>query len=316
MRASITDRRWFHNPLSDRRGLAIALSLLILFLMATLILDFNFATRADLRAAGYFRDDQKAYLLARSAVDAARAVLRDDAIRSPSYDALSEFWATPLPAYPLGGGLLSGTIIDEGGKFNLNALVNERGFREEGWDRILRRLLELKEIPADRVDAIVDWIDADTNPLPHGAEDDYYQSLNPPYPGKNGPMETLSELRRVKDFDDDTFRQLSPYLTVYPQRGEKKININTADPLLIEALDARIDASLVQRVIDNRPWDHPNKLGDLLGNTYNDVLPYITVKSQIYRIESEGKVQETIKRVTAVVQRRGSRLPFLYYRVE
>ena len=303
-----------HNFESDERGIAILLSLLILFLLVTLILDFDYETRADLRAAGNFRDDQKAYLLAQSAVNAARAVLRDDAIHSPAYDANTEFWATPLPAYTVGDGTLTGAITDETGKFNLNVLANPRtGGLDQKRYLILRRLFENLDLDPDKVDAIVDWIDNGDEPMPRGAENDYYQSLNPPYSCKNAPMETISELHRIKGFDDETFKKVAPFLTVY---GDDKINANTADPLLIEALDERIDQPLAERVVANRPWENAQKLKDLLGATYVDVLPYIKVSSNVFLIQAEGKVNDTIKRITAVVQRNGTSLPFLYYRVE
>jgi type II secretory pathway component PulK len=130
-------------------------------------------------------------------------------------------------------------------------------------------------------------------------------------------METLSELHRVKGFDDETYEKVAPYLTVYPVSGDAgQINVNTAPLALIQALDERIDEALARRAIDNRPWDNPQKMKDLLGATYNDVLPYLTVRSQVFSIQAEGKVNDTIKRISAVVQRAGTNLPFLYYRVE
>ncbi len=47
-------------------------------------------------------------------------------------------------------------------------------------------------------DAILDWIDADAQPRPLGAENDYYAGLERPYAPRNGLPECLEELLLVK----------------------------------------------------------------------------------------------------------------------
>lgn len=312
---SIANCGSFYNRISNQRGIAIVLSLLILFLLVTLILDLDYNTRADLRSAGNFRDDQKAYLLAQSAVNAARAVIMDD--RSPKYDALTEFWAMPLPAYAVGDGVLTGAITDEMGKFNLNSFGTTRSVKMEQNKKILQRLFELLEVDPYKVDAIIDWVDKGDDPLTHGAEEGYYQSLDPPYQSKNGQMDTLSELHRIKGFDDKTYRAVAPYLTVYGNREIRTINMNTASPYLIQALDEGIDENQAERVIENRPWESKIKLKPILGDTvYANIQELIDIKSFVFSIKAEGKVNDTIKLIQAVVKREKKNLTFLYYRVE
>ena len=45
---------------------------------------------------------------------------------------------------------------------------------------------------------MLDWIDPDNNQHVGGAESDYYESLDPPYQAKDGPMDDLSELLLVR----------------------------------------------------------------------------------------------------------------------
>lgn len=47
-------------------------------------------------------------------------------------------------------------------------------------------------------DSILDWIDEDDEPREYGAEVDYYMTLEPAYAPKNGPLDTVEELLRVK----------------------------------------------------------------------------------------------------------------------
>ncbi|MEW6778256.1 MAG: hypothetical protein AB1405_18305, partial [Bdellovibrionota bacterium] len=54
-----------------------------------------------------------------------------------------------------------------------------------------------------------------------GAENNDYALLDEPYQARNGPMESVGELRLVKGMTTEIYRKIAPYLTVYP--------LNTAD---------------------------------------------------------------------------------------
>jgi general secretion pathway protein K len=312
----------------DERGFALLLSLLVILLLTVLILELDFQARADLRAAGNFRDDLKAFYLARSAVSAGEAILKEDLRFSNKYDGLDELWAYPVPEYPLGDGVLSGSIVDEAGKFNLNFLIdkNGRGTRAgtevETKQKQLRRLFELLEMNPDLVDAIIDWIDKDSDPFSSfGAEDETYRRLDPPYFAKNAPFDTLEELHMVKGITDDVYRKIAPYLTVY---GEGKINVNTADTLILQSLDIGegIDESIAGRLIENRPYEQDTAkfLERLPADVKNRLVTSqaskgIDVRSSFFSITAEGKVQNTRKIVRAVI-RRSSPMELLYFKVE
>lgn len=53
------------------------------------------------------------------------------------------------------------------------------------------------------VNSIHDWIDPDKATRVDGAEDDYYQTYDPPFNAKNGPIDDMSELLLVKGINDD-----------------------------------------------------------------------------------------------------------------
>jgi type II secretory pathway component PulK len=59
-------------------------------------------------------------------------------------------------------------------------------------------LMALPSMTETVADSILDWLDADDEPREYGAESDYYASLDPPYACKNGPLDTVEELLRVK----------------------------------------------------------------------------------------------------------------------
>jgi hypothetical protein len=93
-------------------------------------------------------------------------------------------------------------LEDESARLNLAALLEwER--RTPGAAR--RALLNLPGIDEPTADAILDWIDADSQPRPQGAEDDYYGGLEPPYAARNGAPLVPEELLLIKGV---TYEQL------------------------------------------------------------------------------------------------------------
>jgi len=75
-------------------------------------------------------------------------------------------------------------LIDEGSKLNLNTVTQEM-------------LEQLPGMTADLAAAIIDWRDTDDTVTLGGAETDTYQRNRPAYRCKNGPFESVDELRLV-----------------------------------------------------------------------------------------------------------------------
>ncbi len=76
---------------------------------------------------------------------------------------------------------------DEAGKINLNTADADV-------------LLALPNMTSGLVDCLMDYIDADSDTRPEGAEQDYYDQLASPYQIANAPLTTLDELLLVKGF--------------------------------------------------------------------------------------------------------------------
>lgn len=85
-------------------------------------------------------------------------------------------------------------ISDESGKINLNSL-SSLGLDEA---QQLTLLMSLPDMTEEIADAILDYLDEDDEVRLDGAEYDYYLSLVPPYEPKNGPLDSLDELLRVR----------------------------------------------------------------------------------------------------------------------
>lgn len=301
------------------RGLALVLTLLVLVLLVTSILEFDRSTRTAMKAAGNFRDGMKAFHLAASGVAAAQAVLKDDMIKT-RIDDLTELWATSYPPYPVGDGTVALAIQDEGGKIYINGLITNTGkIREEGRKQ-LQQLFELKGLDPSLVDAIADWLDWDGIPEPRGAEDAYYQGLDHPYACRNARIETLSELHLVKGITDEVYRAISPYLTVYPnpQGGvEHRINVNTADPFVLQTIpytengvtQTLLTAEEAENIAAARPFSkvvpEVNNVPGVDAAKISKIASQLAVTSQAFSIYSEGEANGVKKSVIAVAERVG-----------
>ena len=299
---------------ADERGVALLLSLLILALLVALILEFDAEARREYREAAAFRDNFKASMLTRAAIQAARAVLQQDFLRDKmtgeQYDGPADLWAMPIKNYAIGDGLLSAQIQDERGKLNLNDLAANTGDELQKKTRIQRvkRLFELLQINPDLADALVDWIDQDDIPQPAGAESLYYQSQKPAYRAANGPLPSLGDLRLVKGFTPDIVDRLARYVTVYPQEGGAPVNLNTADPIVIQALDPEITQTVAMEIVQSRPFKTKVDL-DRVGN-FQAIGAKLRASPDGYDIKSEYfsasmsiTVNESTKTAFAVLQR-------------
>lgn len=303
---------------ADERGVALLLALLVVTLLVALILEFDAEARREYREAAAFRDNFKASMLTRAAVQAARAVLQQDVLHDKQtgqkFDAPTDLWAMPIKNYAIGDGFLSAQIYDERGKLNLNdfiATANDQIKSKTTTERV-RRLFELLQLNPDLVDALIDWIDQDDNPRPAGAESAYYQSQRPAYRAANERLQSLADLRLIKGFTPDIIDRLSPYVTVYPLDGTAPININTADPLVIQSLDAGITQSMATEIVQGRPYktkEDLNRIGSFeeIGTKLRSSGSIYDVRSDYFSARLAITVNESTKTALTVLRREGDK---------
>lgn len=200
-----------------RRGLV-----LIIVLVAVVFLSLGAYTFTDLMVAHRQSSDLagkqlQARMCVDSGVDAVRLLLRQDPqtvtdsggfFDNPTkFKALNVIYAeTPedrgnvtiiAPNIDDEGGLVGVRygLEDESTRLNLNTLVKVDTMQPGAGRQMLMALPQMTE---DVADAILDWLDADSEAREQGAEADHYSGLNPPYAPKNGPLDTVEELLLVR----------------------------------------------------------------------------------------------------------------------
>lgn len=235
----------------EQRGAAVITAMLIVALAATTASFMMWQNYLWLRQVENLDDQAQARWIARAAINWGRAVLEED---KREVDHNGEQWATLLPPLAAEGGTVAGTIRDAQGLFNLNNLVRN-GKVSQNDVVILTRLMIALEIDPTLINALLDWMDEDSEvTYPGGAEDMQYLALDPPYRAANRMLNDVSDLYRVQGFGQDQVERLRPFVVALPLATT--INVNTAPAEVLAALCAGL------------PLAEAKKLVELRGNAY------------------------------------------------
>jgi general secretion pathway protein K len=241
------------NPMDihgRQRGVALVTALLVVSLATVAAVAMATRFQVDMRRTGNLLNGEQAYAYAMAAESWAYVILRRD-LADNQHDSLDEDWSTALPPIPVEGGFVNGRIEDLQGRFNVNNLVDDEG----GVDAIqldyYKRLLEILDLEPALAPALQDWIDADIiATFPDGAEDNEYLLADLPYRAGNRSLADISELRLIKGYTPEVLAVLVPHITALPDTTA--ININTATPLVLQALHAELDESDIEQLITDR----------------------------------------------------------------
>lgn len=232
-----------------QRGVAVvmAMGVVALAAIAAAAMLASQSTWSRYAALGAEHDQAKA--LVHAGVDWGRAVLSDDR-RMSSADHLGEPWALRLPPVPVDNGELAGRIDDAQGAFNLNNLA-VKGVVSATHVEQFQRLLRVLDLPEALAASLTDWIDADNEPQPQGgAEDGYYQSLQPAGLAANRALTDVAELALVRGFDDAVRARLQPFVVALPVFTA--VNVNTAAPEVLVAVVQGLDLDAARALVAQR----------------------------------------------------------------
>lgn len=320
-----SERMMRKHRIKKEGGSALLLTLLVITILTGLTLAFSEESAMELDLASYAKDSHHAYEMARSGVNLALAMLHQD--KDQDMDSHREAWARfgtdPFPDELPEDIHFSGSITDESGKININALIDEEGKIDMLREAQLRRLFRTLNLVEEMADPLFDWLDEDDVQRLEGAESDFYQGLSSPYRCPNGPLITIGQLFLVKGMYEvngsDDNRKLLDYLTIY---SDGKVNINTAPKEVLECLSNKMDTTIAEAIVAFRRDGDFTKKEDLRkvpgmdDALYKLVKPWITIKSSAVSIESQGKCRGAVGRIRAIVQRNEKGPRVIYWKVQ
>jgi len=333
------------------RGSALIVVVWVIGLLSLLVTSFAFDAHLEARITSYYRKRTKATYLAQSGIEIARLLMaKQTTINMAGSAELEEDLDDPWysDARQLAGGSGVSLVREYGdGEINLD-ILSERARRnvnslrlEEEWEPIL----EVADIPEELwpslIESFLDWSDKDEEARTDGAEtEDYYETLTPPYRARNGQLDAVEELLKIKGFShaivnggvlDPKAEEpvivsgLKDLLTAF---GDAKINANEAPRRVLMTLpdpsgdaDLVADAIIMERTIgmDNiESVDDSRFTSDAdLYHRVPDVAvagrrEYITTQSsKFFRIKSVGKVSNVERTIQCIVQATGSEIKVL-----
>ena len=308
------------RKMKRREGVALIMTLMIVALLVTVVIEFNRIAVAEIDISQNFGDEKKILFTVVSGVRAIGELLRLEKKFSPAVT-LTGKWAQGGTYFEAASSMmeeerLEGEITDENGKINVNSLLGEKGGFNEAqkalWERLLRQARF--GLSAEQVDTIIhslkDWMDEDDEMTGiYGAEEAFYEARG--YPCKNGSLDYVEELLLIKGITEEIFygneknEGLGPYFTVY---GDTEININTAPIPVLMALSEGMTESIAAD-LDKYRRDSANQTQLAEKTWYQtlwplaDALPeeLFLTSSSYFRVNLKGTLRESVKEVSAVI---------------
>jgi len=234
-----------HCQLTTEKGVILIALLWILTALSVIALSFSREGYVEVAAARNAQSLELSYFAARAGIAETIYQLAQKRFSPPVQRLEFQDSTDPLDlgivTGQIGDGIYRVDIQDESGKIDVNTVSEEQ-------IRALAAVVGIEQNDAGIItDSIIDWRDPDQAHKMNGAEDDYYETLDPPYKAKNGRFETVEELLLVRGIRPEYFYGyserdpngsvvnrygLSRYLTVYSARPQ--INVNYAPlPVLL-----------------------------------------------------------------------------------
>ncbi len=233
-------------------------------------------------------------------------------------DCQDERWAVRLPPSPYEDALLSATVQDLQGRFNLNWLVQAREnrfIRDQRGRRALQRLLQSVLARPEQARTLsfemTDWIDSNNlvDGVEGGEDAEYRQRRTP-----NLPVAHESELRALRSFglealpdDDGSFWS---YFTALPV--DTTLNLNTASTAVLDAVLGPYGANAATAVEELRSEGPITELGALFGVApFNDLdseqrqvlQQRVGVQSSYFQVMIDVQLQEQRSRLVTRIFR-------------
>lgn len=324
------------SRLASERGSILVLVLLLMTVLVTMTISGLRQARVEKSGAQIMEQRMQAMSLAQSGVRLAEFALLSDLRRDMEKERVDHFgedWggfllegSRDLPRMDTGE--LQGEIMDEQGKFPINALLAEGGGWHYEYRQVFHNLLigyfALSQEEAETVlQSLKDWMDPDEEPSGlRGAEAEYYEQGSLPWRPRNEPLRSVAELRYIRGISAKLYKGagdalgLKDLVTVHSDGG---ININTAAKPLLAALIIQEEASISRgeaqsfagRMVSHREnrmhWDSlsdPQWWTKVAGALSVDMHPVIGTTSSVFSVQVKAWAGSVYSQSYAVLERR------------
>ncbi len=238
-----------HGPVL-RRGSVLLFVLVLIVVTAAAILKFSERAMSEMAGEGYYVQRDRMRGEAYSALEATLAVLAQYREIDGGLYAPGQGWGDPLAEAgyePAGERVVTVEFADENAKLALKTVDTSES-------ALLALFTELGFEPGEvdvLTDSLLDWIDADDNPRPLGAEKDDYLRTDPPHVAANRAPRSFGELAAVQGFADLMFTETgrpTPRCEEFMRRvslwSDGSLNLNTVSDEVLRVSGLVDDAQL------------------------------------------------------------------------
>ena len=279
------------NPRSQN-GLALVVVLWMLVLLTLMASSYSTTMRTETRLTAHQVQTAQSRALAEAGV-----WLALDELLKPQ---LERSWSSNGNSQILeyGNGKIEVSIQDEAGKIDLNTARPE----------LLQSLLQSTELNGNEgdllLDAILDWRDKDNLRRASGAEDDDYRAAGLEHEAKDGPFNSIDELRLVLGMTEAVFQNIQPALTIHSHQAG--VNPELAPKETLMALPG-ITMETVEQVLSERSND--TNTDTFLSGVDNRF--FSRTKERTFTITSQGiSSHSKLKLDVVVLIKRNAKPPF------
>jgi len=284
---------------SSRRGFALVLVLFLVILMASVISAFTMRTSASYRLTRSRAVSWRLYYAARAAIEDSKSALWRDFVAPKKVPGIA---APPAPGtFQFGGVDVTVTFQDEAGKLPVNDFAAPDAGRRKELSLVLARLFDKISVPSSTplATAARDYIDEDT-------EGSYESGA------KNEPLTDLSELLAIQRLTPDilyaTKREgVPPMASLLTAWHGGAVNMNSADPVLLQSLAPRLTDSDAKGIIATRAENPFVSMEDLAARTNvsldvtSELGKWAAFSTDTMTLKVEARLGVFVRRVEAVV---------------
>lgn len=258
------------NINKSNSGAALITVLIIVFIVMAIITNITVTNYRVIRRLSNQKIMEQSYGILLAAVDFGRAGLATSAATSPT-DALTDIWAQPIPKTKIMDDIfMSGYLVDEQGKFNINDLVSNGQINQTVLNQFTV-LLKSLNIPSAAATSIAYYI---ASPQYQGSISSQYTGGNSPYRPAGKPFVDLSELMLVKGIQPEWVYKLNQYVTAIPVSIAGLVQGESATA-------ASANGSPIGESAPTTPQSSPTGTGTILVNVNTAPAEVIAAKSGI-----------------------------------
>lgn len=272
-------------PRHKQQGVAIIMALFIVAIVTVLSVAMMARVARDTRRTTLIVHQSEMSALAEGSLAWAQVLLQHNLVEK-KVDKPVDQMPVQAPVLHVDSYTISSRIEDMQAKFNLNNLSETNDEPSQIFMRLVHAVApKMNDDALQRLaKATHDWVSVGVQADAHTSED---AAPARPYKVPHKLMTSVTEFRLVAGVTPTLYRALAPYITALPE--VTKVNVATASPVVLAALDPQFTPALVKQVIDARqksPFVNPQSFSNLPAMKQLATKPDVVTQSDYFLLET------------------------------